>query len=319
MKIYSLYWKIKNFVEVFLTQKESPGLLSHRVDSKDFGFSGGEPTSFLDYSIAPDKWIFSQNPFNVCVFASNTMGSSYQEGMRFSVRFLVALARKKGMISGNGFSYLRAGLELATKYGRLPYELMPDEINGMGWNEYSRIPITEEMLKIASQYKAPNYQQIKTGMEALEALNQGYVLLTANRWYSAMNDPAPPAYLLLQWGAVIGGHAWCIAKHEIDFVNPQTFGFEYGDNGKAYVDTLFKGGQYAVYILEKIPNRTDVDRVTSVFEGENVKGEASEIYSIENGLKRHFSSGESFKQSGKKFNLIPDSILAEIREGQEII
>lgn len=231
------------------------------------------------------------------------------------------MARKKGYISGNGFSYLRAGLKIATQVGRLPYEYLPDEINGMSWSQYSLPTITEEMLKIASLYKAPNYQLITSDREAIAALEAGYVLLTANRWYSAMNDPQPPYYLLQQWGNVIGGHAWLVDKFDKNFRNPQTFGIQYGDMGKAFVETLFKSGQYAVYLLEKIPGRTDTDRAKDLFNGLCVRGSGPEIYRLEAGLKRHFKDEESFKNNSslaETIYSIPDSVLTEIRDGEII-
>jgi len=62
-------------------------------------------------------------------------------------KFLVKVGRKLGYISGNGFSYLKAPLKIVTKYGRLPYELMPDETDGQSWEEYSKWDVTTEQLK----------------------------------------------------------------------------------------------------------------------------------------------------------------------------
>src|SRR3990167_9270568 len=112
-----LFWKVKNLLDVYWKQAgvQGLGLLEHRKDDRDklFGWGFSNPNPTKDYTFNGNNWVFDQNPLNCCVFASNVMASSHQEGKRFSVKFAVKLAKRLGNISGNGFSYLRAGLDIS--------------------------------------------------------------------------------------------------------------------------------------------------------------------------------------------------------------
>lgn len=329
-----LAWKIKNNLEVlFIKLKrhhQTTGCLSHRYDPNDFIFGGGvlkyESPKHAVWSIANDVWRFNQNPFNICVFASAVIGASHQEGKRFSVKFTVQLAKKLGMITGNGYSYLRAAREIAVKYGRLPYEMMPDEINGQSWAEYSRYEITDEMLKEAAKWKAPSYKKVTNAQSALEALDAGYVLFTANEWFSGMNFPQPDDYYLQRTGRKVGGHAWFASGYRstgvnvLDWENVQSFSEYYADTGKARIKSLFSSGQYDIYIEEKIEERTDLERLLGTYEGKCISGyNDPAIYKVENGQKKGFLNWEAYTKYGKpKFYEIPMDLVDQIPTGEVI-
>lgn len=326
-----IYWKVRNFIQariMALRGGDIAGCLPDRKDPRDYPYLGGvadsKPASER-LVISNDLWRFDQRPFNICVFASAAMGASYQEGIRFSTKFYVQMAKRLGMITGNGFSYLRAAREISQKYGRLPYEYMPDEIGAQTWEQYSRYTITDEMLKIAAQYKAPNYRTVRTEAEAIDALDNGYVLFTANDWYSDMNRPYAPEYLLRQTGRKVGGHAFIVdvynaPKKSLDsYETTQTFGFLYGKEGRAKIVDIFTRGYYSVFIEEKLPGRTDADRLVSVYNGLCVKGQnSSEIYKIEDGFKRHIKDWETFTRMANQFYTVSDSLLKKVPAGESI-
>jgi len=325
-------WKIKNFIEaLYQRYNGGSGLLAHKEDKRDKIFGGffDKKPKFPSLSLAPKKWVFDQKYFNVCVFASQILSDSYQEGMRFSVKFAVKCAKREGMISGNGFSYLRAGLKIVKKYGRLPYELMPDEINE-SWAEYSKWDVTTAMLEEAKKWKAPSYKRINNAGDAIQALESGLTLKTANRWHSGMNNPKEPNFLIKVIGRYIGGHAFPSMSYKADnqilkwWGVLQSFGRNYGDEGYANIVQLFQKNNFAVYVVEKIKDRTDIQRFHGVYEGLCVKGSDSAIYLIDNGHKKPIKNWEAFEKMAQykekpKFYSVDDEILNQIPNGKLII
>lgn len=264
MKLSKIYWKTKNYAEVAVIKARkntlNTGLLSHRKDKRDFEYLGGwfEAVKPRNENVfLANDWIFDQKYLNICVFASNVLSSSYQEDKRFSVKFAVQMAKKQGHITGNGFSFLRAALDIAVKYGRLPYEMMPDEVN-CTWEQYSKYQITDDMLAEAAKWKAPSYKKVKTLGDAVSLLDNEYSLLTGIEWWTAMNYPQKPDSYLNFAGRKIGGHAIGVHGYRApqfrlkDFVNVNTFGQQFGDNGLDRLRAIFARGFFDVYMMEKI-------------------------------------------------------------------
>lgn len=254
-----IYWKIRNLIEylvILYSQTDNTGVFSHREDNRDKEYVMTGVELARDF-LPPINYWFDQEALNICVFASRIMGMSQQEGIRFSVRFWVKLAKKLGMITGNGFSYLRAGNELAYKYGALPYELMPDEINGMSWPEYSDwIPADDKLLEIAKNFKVSAYWRIKNTRQAMDAVRAGFKLFTGSTWFSKDFVPDPPLYRLTHTGQKVGAHAYYgdgDRNYCDDVRTPGTFGFEFGDTGVAWIDNLFGKHQLPVYVQAKLP------------------------------------------------------------------
>lgn len=316
-----LYWVIKNEIHYWLIKFLHPkntGLLSHRKDIRDKLFEGSVTEVLRDWSLPISFW-FNQSFLNICVFASRGIGLSNQNGIRFSVRWLVKLARHFGMTKGDGFSYLRAGNELVKNYGLLPYVLMPDEV--MSWEEYSKwTPEDEALLKVAENYKA-RYSKVVNTKQAMDALQKGYVLFTASEWFQAMFNPQKPDFKLLRGGNFVGGHAYYSTGYRNygdDFENPQTFGASYGDNGKAWIDNLFGRGQYEVYVQDFLPLESYVHYITKILDGKLVKGTKDEIYIMDNGLRR-LVSHDTFIKNFNSFTLVKQEALDAVPFGAEFI
>lgn len=304
-------WETINTATILFT--DGKGYLPHKFDPRDRHYVGAsEVTEFWKYNIGPDRWIYDQRPFNICVFAAGVMAFSYQEGKRFSVKFAVKIARKEGWLKGNGWSYLRAVLKVATKYGMLPYEDMPDEIE-QTWEEYSKYDVTPDQLQKAASYQSPEYQIIKNEKEADDAMKRGYCLITGGDWWSAMNDPQPPDFLLLQQGRKLFGHMTTIILGADDkgYINPQTFGLDYGNRGKARIKRLVGPGRFTMYILEKLPGRTDIERFAGVYDGLLVR-HSETLYRIKDGKKEEVAGSD-----GERFYTLPENVIMGIpnREG----
>ncbi len=297
------------------------GLLDHKPDARDLIFGGnGVATPSRETVFLSNDWRFDQKSLNICVFASAALGASWQEGIRFSVKFYVKLAKKLGMITGNGFSYLRAAREISIKYGRLPYSYMPDDINE-SWESYSKWDITDEQLAIAAKFKADKYEKIETLDQVFTALEQGYVLFTASQWYSAMNYPQAPEYLLIKSGGVIFGHAWpatgyIAPKNKLQkFRVTNSFGVDWGVKGEAFIKSLFGQSQYAIYVESKLPLEVRRDHFLEVLEGKAVKAGGAEIYLLRDRKKHHITDMPTFEKNFTKFDVIPQDVLDSIEYG----
>lgn len=332
-----VFWKARNNVEVLKTNIKKDidvtlGCLKHREDPNDRIYGSFWPfpmkaeSLHTDWSLANDVFRFNQNPFNICVFASGVLGASHQEGKRFSVRFAVQLARKLGMITGNGYSYVRAMREISTKYGRLPYEFMPDETSGMTWEQYSHYTITPQMLAEAAKWRSPNYLRITGERDLIDALDKGYVVYTSNIWYQGMNYPSAPDYYLNKTGIAVGGHAWGTYGYRTDAgaikdeETLQTFSSLYGFNGKARIKDIIHNTD-VLYIEEKIPGRTDLQRTLDTYTGLCVKALGDDkpaIYVIRDGQKIPFRNMDSFHKISNTFYSISENLLDQIPTGDLI-
>lgn len=331
-----IYWKTKNAYQANVKYRNvtNHGLLDHREDPRDrkakdkLGAFFGLPKPKFPSVFNCNDWVFSQSPLNICVFASNVMAFSYQEGKRFCVRAAVVQAKLNGDISGNGFAPLRAGLKVGTKTGYLPIEYLSDDV--LPWEQYSQNVLTQSMLDIMAQYKSPEYRVVENAQEAVELIERGYVLITAIKWKSSMNSPQPEEYYLISSGYDIGGHAIMIQGYTADrgylndYYNKQTFGPDYANKGVARIKNIFALG-FPVYYMEKLANRTDLERFTGRCEGQRVKGVGNPIYLIENGLKRVFNtSWEGYeawcKEKGQTtdFYTVNDDLLVSVKSGDNI-
>lgn len=327
------YWKSKNYIEAKLTVARNTeqvplGCLSQREDKRDLGVFGLFETKpkYKSYTKSVPKWVHNQNPFNICTFDGTAIGYSLQEGIRFSVESLVGYGKRAGIITGNGFCYQRGPMDMAVKYGFLPYELMPDEIRGRNWQEYSSFKMTPGMEAVARQYRPASYRRIGNANEAVAAIEAGYVLITANDWYQGMNRPTSPDYLLLRTGQYIGGHQWCApgyradGKMVTDWASHQSFGPNYGLKGLARIKNLFMKGQFDVYLMEKLAGRTDEQRALGTFDGYAIKGpKSSAVYYISGGEKHLIPNEPIFKKRfGGIYYLLDQKLIDNLPEGTPI-
>lgn len=251
-------WKVINILLTFLLKAlGNKGMLPTKKDIRDrvTSYSGSYIPRYPQRSSF--QYQFNQNPFNICVFASSILALSEQIGVRLSVRFMVALAQREGYITGDGFSYQRAALKILKKYGAVRYEDCPDETHGLTYEEYSQWkPEYDILLEKAQEFRITEYQKLKNELEIIRAIDEGYVPTTASKWYRGMLNPFAPDFYLKTEGKTIGGHAYRTTWYRVnpysdtdhDLENPQTFGAMYGDQGKAWSETLFGNNYYDNWI-----------------------------------------------------------------------
>jgi len=325
--ISTIYWTLYNHLYVLFASSKATGVLPDKKDLRDHLWvqSSGYKKIHLLQDVATNydvkDWRFDQYPFNICVFASSMMGASWQEGIRFSVRWMVKLARKNRMITGNGFSYLRAPKKLAYHFGMLPYEEMPDEIGSMSWEEYSRwTPEDEELLEVAKHYKISEYTRLTKTEQAYKALDCGYTLHTASKWYSSMMMPKAPRFLLQPAGRKLGGHAYADTGYNDNlFIVTNSFGTDWGDEGQAHDAGLFELHDYGVYVQELLEMKQKLHYYFKYHNNKCVKGTSGTIYLIEDCGKRPFKKwGDYLVWCGKQgissnsYSLVRDDVLKSI-------
>jgi hypothetical protein len=325
-----LFWIIRNATSVIVQSLfGGTGALGHKEDARDKVYAGSlivdrQKDSSFDTGLRLD-----QNPFNVCVFYSRTTGRSMQNGIRFSARWDIKVARKNGWLTGNGWSYLRAENDIGKHIGLIPYELMPDEIGFMSWDEYSKWTEEDErLLEVASHFKVPNYSRVFTKSGAVSAISEKKALFTAGKWYYAMNRPQPSRFLLEPAGGFVGNHAYCLVAYRDygdDFLTPQTFGDNFGDKGAAWVDNIFGPGQFAIYTEDSLSAESIAYYLKKFRQYGAIKGSGPAIYLIYENEKCPFTSWEAYEkwciENGKEtknFITVSDDALALIADGRSI-
>lgn len=322
-----IFWAIKNTKDwLVLTIRGGSGALTHRKKEEDYLYTYGANNEAIADPVVASRFLyqFQQSPFNICIYAAGTAALSEQLGFRFSIRWAVKNGRRLGYIKGNGWSYLRAFLDVAHHVGMVPYELMPDETSGFSWEEYSKwTKEDEKLLDVASHFKIQSYEMVRNVVEARHALGIGSVLFTAGNWYTAMNAPQPTAYALKYEGKYVGGHAYRITDGATGywFEAPQTFGAKYGDNGKGYINSLFNKEQAAVYVMIS-PKKEDMTKYFSQrYNGWVLRTkEDAKCYLIENGLKRWIKSTEDFDklvQSHTFKSDVENLVLSSLPNGED--
>lgn len=331
-----IYWKILNILLTpILRLIGNKGMLPHRKDKRDlisdFGsvFSYKTKFNYLEYY----SYTFRQVN-NICVFASAVLAVSEQLGIKFSVQFAVKLGKKLGMISGNGYSYQRAVLEMFTKYGLVPHEYMPSEDIG-DWRKFSEwTQEAQDLLdNIAPNFKFTKYRKLRNEDAILEALDNDYRPITANGWWSGMSSPKSPLFLLKAIGRYIGGHAFRLVGYrkragDYDEITKQTFGDNYGDNGKAYLESSFAKGYFENYIFEynggpMLPIEKLLPTFIKQNEGKMVKcNEDSACYVIEGGVKKWVSGADDMKtfwhlKETKGLTIVKKQLLEALPRGED--
>lgn len=335
-KLQKIYWKSLNtLLTPILRLIGNKGLLPHRKDPRDriarFGgvFDYKRKHKVLDYFAYTYRQIN-----NICVFASGILAVSEQTGIRWSIRFAVKLAKKLGYISGNGFSSQRALLKIVTKYGLVPYEDCPDE-DMNNWREYSRWTAHDQVLldNIAPKYKFEEYRKLTNDGAVDEALDNNYRPVTANAWYSDMNRPRGPLFLLKALGRYIGGHAFRLIGYVLrgfDYhkKTKQTFGDNYGENGCAYLESSFAKGYFETYIFENnqkpmLPTELVLPIFLKQNEGKLVRSkEKSACYVIEKGQKKWVSGADEMKtfwdlENKKGLTYVNNTLLEAVPRGED--
>ena len=317
----------KSFLRSFFTRTVS-GLLPHKEDERDFKFSwlgasqGYLPAhDVLDLKTATVK---NQGIFNTCVWNSAAAAKEIDEGKALSPKFLVALAKYRGLVSGTGYGYLRDAQKLLVSSGIAEEALVPDIKSD--WSSYSSPSVlTGEKMSNAALHKSSRYFLVDDRNLWFKALDEGHAIHTGLDWYSGYNQGggfSSPWILIPRKGAFVGGHAVLCKGYDVPrqlFKFQNSYGSDWGDDGCFYVrfkdmSELFSYG----YVTVDVDNAT----IIAAYEGKDVKSDASPaIYRVEDGKKRPFPNEAVYFKHGGKFNprtfvVISDAILNLMPTGE---
>lgn len=306
------------------------GLLPHVEDERDFKFS--DVFGIASYQPKHTTWelpvisIKNQEAFNTCVWNSATAQKEAQEGVPLSVKYFVAAARKKGLLWGNGYAYLRSAQQLLCDTGVCEEAMLPDVKTS--WDSYSDpAQVTYDRSINAAAHRSTRYFLVKTKDDFLKALDDGYSIQTGLTWFTGYRKEnlAGDFTLKIGSGSAIGGHAvrcigYNITKGTLKFQN--SFGPDWGDRGCFYVkmSDWFRMGS-AGYVTVDIDN----SQIIASYNGKDVKGDGPAIYRIEGGKKRVYPNEATFYKYGGKFGAnktwvaISNSLLNSIPVGDPMV
>ena len=259
--------QLLQFLKSLFIKKQGLGLQELPLDSRDlqlgaFWSFGAYTPKHSEFSI-PTLSVKSQVA-NTCSFNSSAAGKEVDEQVILSVRFLVAMAKKKGLISGDGFANLRASESILAEFGCCEERLLPGNIN-MTWEEYSNPVITQEMLDNAVLHKTKSYFFLSNYMQAVEQIEAGHPVKLGVRWRTNMNMNGGfslPWLLNFLLGFVVGGHAFVAIGHNQNYQGKRvlkcqnSYGKTYGIDGCMYIaeeDFNREVGKYGATVNLDLP------------------------------------------------------------------
>lgn len=307
------------------------GLLRDELDERDFklgifGWSDYQPK--YQHLEIPTLSLKNQGSFNTCVLNSATVQKELDEKLVLSVRFLVCLARREGMLQGNGFSSLRDIQKLIQKFGICEAPLFPEGDANLDWDSYADVTLlTPERIANAALHKSSTYFYTISRNDTLKMLDEGKTLHTGMPWYQGFNMGGGFSWPWLIWmvkGFLVGGHAFLITGYDLNYQNKKSYivqnsyGFGWGDKGKFYVEMdFFDKVGYERYVQIDLP--LEIAKIISEHQGQFVKDiSSSAIYFITNNTKRAFPDMTTFIAFGgykKKYTEINSVALAQIPDG----
>lgn len=307
----------------WLKAKQS-GLKKLDGDARDYDlgiFGWFEYDKKHDRVEIPTVSIKSQYPLNNCVFQSTTVQKEIDEGIPLSVRSLTVLAKRYGLISGNGFSNLRSGQLMLQKHGILEQKVLSE--GNLTWYIYSKARIDKDL---ASMHKTQSFWKVNNRSEIYKLLDSGKPLTMGMSWYTGFNQSGgfkTPWKIDKARGYYVGGHAVCIIGYEGDYLIIQnSYGKDWGDEGKFYIHIDYAEPfikKWGAYANLDIPKNTA--KFLNTYNGKSVRGNKSDaIYRIEGSRKRKYENLESFKKNAKplSYAMVDQEELDLVKEGLSI-
>ena len=281
--------------------------------------------------------------YNSCSFNAAAGMKEMDEGVPLSARFLVAMGRKLGLITGDGFANLRAAQSILQKYGCPPAaSVSNDENHDLTWEQFSNSALVSDiMLSEASQHKTKSFWFMSNHSQVLQALDEGHSVEFGVSWRRSMNMNggfSVPWLLNFLLGEVVGGHAIYAYDWNLDYQNKRvfkcrnSFGATYGDKGDMYIsfeDFDRETGVYGAVANLDIPR--DVGAWLKANNGKAVKAlSLPDVYLIENGKKRKFPDMATVAAHGftdevmvsdteNMLTLIPDGEIMNFWQGNNVL
>lgn len=306
------------------------GLADHKDDERDLSYADTFGTASYVPKVRvkdnPTLSVKAQQPFNTCVWASATTQKEVDEGVKLSVRSLVAFGKKSGLLTGTGFASLRSGQDIIQKYGIAEESVLPD--TRPGWEEYSSPKcLTYDVVQSASRHKSSKYFLVQTKEDFLHAVESGRIVQTGMTWrtgYQMNGGLRAPWVLTIGSGTLIGGHAIDLRGYDLDkglLKFQTTFGASFAESGCFYIriNDFFSVPRIGYVSVDATPAQ-----IAQGYEGKDVKSDADpKIYRIQGGQKHWYPNEAIYLSWGGKFNprtwvAVSSSILASIPTGTDM-
>lgn len=295
---------ITHFVPWILGKYKPSGLLPTPPDERDYmthmlGWGAYEPKNVR--KINKTYGVKNQESLNTCQWNATTTCKEPDEAMELSVRYLVSVGKRMGLVSGNGFSDMRSGQKVLQKYGICAEVDCPD-VGKNNWDLYSSIWQTALNDK-AEAHKIKQYWSVSNRNDIIKLLDDGKCMSTGIEWYSGYNQSGgfrAPWIISSKVGYFVGGHAISLIGYDLNYqgkkvyIFQNSYGADWGDNGKFYITMdFFDKNNYGVFA--NLDDGMDANLFLSTYNGVNVKGDKMPgIYFIINGEKHVYNNMECF-------------------------
>ena len=318
-------------------QKHSLGLLPTKLDGSEYTLGAlwgiGEYTPKKASSGLKTLSIKYQL-YNTCSFSSAVCAKEIDEGIELDPRFVVIMARRESLLSGDGWANQKAAEIILQKYGCCEKGILPDYGNtNLSWEQYSDYRlITQSVLDNASKHKTASYWWVSNHNECLKALDEGHPVRFGVGWRDNMNMSGGfsiPWLLNFLKGYLIGGHDIFTYDWNLNyqgkrvFICQNSYGKTYGDNGKMYITFEDFNKQVAIYTATAdLDIAKDTAKWLLANNGKCIKEQNSPaVWLIENGKKRLFADMATLFVNGFRDADIyqdTDNILPDISKGDDV-
>lgn len=279
---------------------------------------------------------------NTCGWTASAGAKEIDEGVVLSMRGFVALGRKLGLISRDGFSNLRDNEDVLQKYGIPEEAVCPScEDEAMSWEEYSNpVILTPEVMANAAKHKSGTYWRVYKVDQIYKALDEGHPVKVGISWRTAFNMAGGfsfPFLLNFLLGSFVGGHATYCKGYRKNFADnipiairiKNSFGIGYGDHGDFWIrpdDLLSDMNKYGSYLnidldrdMAKFLNESDGFAVKDVSNPDEAK--KVDVYYILEGQKHYIPDVATLMAHGidettMKFDI--DGMLRDVTTGEPL-
>jgi len=306
-----LEFKIKHFPAFILGKFKSSGLKFYPKDHRNFKIGSIWGRLFGDAYEPKNKVkinqtlsIKDQKNLNTCVYNGTCVTKEPDEKVVLSVKSMVRYARRKGYLSGNGWSKVDAGMRVLKEFGAMQEKDMPDT-GHYNWETYS---VGELDFVKAEKHKINSYWEYENRGQVLRALDEGRILGTAMNWYSGFNQSGgfkAPWLITRALGYSVGGHFIAIIGYDMNYqgipsyIIQNSYSEKWGDNGKFYVSMEYMDKQIfgwnGLGVFGHLDIGADYGAFLNKYDGKNVKAfNNSGIFHIQNGTKKGYPNWATF-------------------------
>jgi len=270
--------------------------------------------------------IKDQGSFNTCVFNGSCVSKEPDEGCQLRVRSMVAYARRKGWLSGNGWTALETGMKVLQNFGVEEKPLNPESYRN--WDEYSKISLNTAN---AAKHRIQSFWQLHTRSQRLKALDDGRIIGVAIPWRTGFNQKGgfkAPWLITKNVGYGVGGHFFVIENYILNYYGHKvyecvnSYGKKWGDKGRFYISMDYLDKVAYGFLIHKDEEDRELAEFLIKNDGKNVRlSDDPAIYHIQAGKKKlypNWSTYLAWNQFEKGFDLVDKELLDRVEVGDNM-